>query len=283
MINRSPLSILILPALLAGCASFHGASHNATPDLDGIILDEISWQSSTVQEVFADIGRQCARKYPDVSLGFEARLSGDRERNTWSEYAPNYFVFLPSGDKNCYAPQISLRAKDISLRDALSLICMTSGLTYWTEGSVVVVGVGSPVFQAPILRYDPVASNLLTQALCHLLSDPDAYRDLSSYLVDPSSDEKPPLRRLLLNTASFPKHFTFAVPNVSAIMTTDLHHPETGDLTVSVHRYLERGTRKKMIVFFVTGRNVMGGGWFTYYAIRTDVKWTLQYAGFYDP
>lgn len=283
MINRLTLLILLLPALLAGCIFIHRSSQNAPPDFDGIILAEISWHSNTVQEVFADIGRQCARKYPDTKLGFEVRLASEWEKNNWSKVSPNYFVFRPGGDKDCYDPKISLQGKDISLGDALSLICMVAGLTYWTEGSVVVIGVASPVFQAPMLKYDSVASNLLTLALCHLLSDPDANRDLSMYQFDPSSDEKPPLRRLLLDTRSFPKHFTFAIPNVSAVMTNDLSRPEIGDLTVSVHRYLDRGARMKKIVFFVTGPNVMGGGWFTCFATRTDDKWKLEYDGYYDP
>jgi len=147
----------------------------------------------------------------------------------------------------------------------------------------VVIGDGERVFQTPIRRYDAHAHDLLVHVLHHLLSDPDAKRDMSSYLFDPESDAKPPLRRLLFETTTFPKGFKFAASEVFVVMTSNLSDRQIGDLTISVHRYLDRGADSKQVVLFITGPNVLGGGWFNYIASRDGNNWNLKYRGCYDP
>lgn len=274
---------LLLPILSSGCIAVRDSVQSVPPDLGAIILKKISWQTNTIQEAVADIATQCARNYPDRPIRFEVRLGGGREKNKWTEAGPNYFVFIPEDENANQTSRISFRARDITLVETLRFMSQIAFLDWWTEGHTVVFGHGNPVFQAPMRRYDANANDLLIQVLHHLLSDADARRDLSSYLFDPESDEKSPLRRVLLQTTTFPKAFKLEVPEPSVVMTDDFSNRQIGDLTISVHRFLDRGLKSKQVVLFITGPNISGGGWFTYIATRDRNKWNLKYRGCNDP
>lgn len=302
--NKWHIITLVLGALgFAGCSSTpeNTRAENLLPDLSGIILPEVKFQENNAAEIVSILSEKIHEQYPNrMPVRFQLAADKTRRKGGWTPVAPGYGVFIPdnggikkspSEEAGCgtdpvaatnnTGPSITFSAYGHTLLYTLNFLESCEVIEWWTEGNTIVIDSGDPIYQSPFKAYeDSQVQAVLSNVFVTLISNPEARGMADDYAC--GFNTKKTTQRIRPETNSLPRGFVMPMDLLPALPSTagDL---VSGDLYVSVHRYLVKGQHARKVVLFVTGRHVMGGGWCTFLVTQTAAGWQTEYKGYFDP
>lgn len=271
------------------------------PDLSGIILHEVKFQTNNFAEIVSILSEKIHEQYPNrIPVRLQLAADKTRRKGEWTPVAPGYGVFIPDNAGNKQSPSeetggdtdavttpkntgssITFSASGYSLLRTLNFLESCEVIEWWTKGNTIVIDSGDPIYQSSFKAYeDPQVKTVLSNVFATLISNPEARRMADDYAC--GFNAKKTTQRIRPETNSLPRGFVMPMGFMNTLPSSagDL---VSGDLYVSVHRYLIKGQHVRKVILFVTGRNVMGGGWCTFLATQTAAGWQTEYKGYFDP
>jgi hypothetical protein len=287
----------------AGCSSTFETTCavDPLPDLTGIILHEVKFQTNNFAEIVSILSEEIHEQHPNrLPVRFQLAADKSRKKGEWTPIAPGYGVLIPDkrGDKQSPSlatggdtdaitapkntgPSITFSASGCSLLFTLNFLESCEVIEWWSKGNTIVIDSGDPIYQSPFKAYeDPQVQAVLSNVFATLISNPGARRMADDYAC--GFNAKQTTQRIRPETNSLPRGFVMPMGLLHTLPSTD-GDLVSGDLYVSVHRYLVKGQHARKVVLFVTGRNVMGGGWCTFLVTQTAAGWQTEYKGCFDP
>lgn len=281
------VGIILIGVFAVGCESPSAKSSGAPwnyPPVEAV-LTNLDIMVVSVTNLSETLQSEYTRQYPKgPPLKFMVYRQNSFTPSDWTELGPNYYVLAVSNDISPNFLRCRFREHTFTVARVLSVVSELSEWNWWTYRDSVIIEPNSPMFQPSLRFYDaPAAQTALTVVLTHLFSDTNALADARKYLGDFGEGEAPDLRRILMPRSSLPEDFSppsVGAPFVLLDKEADL---DMGDLFCRVHRFLPRGQNEYRVDLFVTGANILGGGWFTYTLRKDGNRWSPKYHGFSDP